>query len=249
MKQRTESKPIEEMLERIERGEVHMRPRIRFVVEMIAVGVGIVIAFAAAVFLFSLATYFLRATGAFLGPGSRIVIGTFPWGILLATVILFMLLVAFLRSMRFAYRRPLTYVLLAVVVVIGIFSTLIAWTSFHPAMHVRAGVNRLPVVGGLYRQHDLDTFPGMRVGHILSLSNTSLQLETPDGAMDVVIDAETRIAGGGPLQVGDAVFAICEERDGVFRAVGIRPFDGLQRPFFPNRCAGGRCERWSERRL
>jgi len=222
------SRGIARVLERIERGEVHMRSRFRFLVRTVLIGTLFVVVLLCAVFFASFALFILRMSGAIILPafgfrGFRLLVTLTPWLLVLVVVVFGVATVVLTRRMPAAYRRPAAYSVGIAIILISAFAITIARTPFHPFLRARS----LPFLAALYQHHGMDRLRGVHVGTISSMANASFVLHTDAGEITIHITNATRLPREHTIAVGDRVVVIGESTaDGLF-AYGVRFGDDL----------------------
>jgi len=111
---------IQEVMNKIERGEVKMKPRIRFVLGSIFLGAGVAGALTVAVFFFNLAFFRLRSAGPC---GLRLFLTTFPWAVAFVASIAVIVGIILLRRHEISYKKSFLGLVVGLV-------TLILTTAF-----------------------------------------------------------------------------------------------------------------------
>jgi hypothetical protein len=145
----------ERVLGKIQAGEVKMKPKMYFALQVILLGILAAATFAVSWLLVSYIFFTLRAGGYIylLGFGTRGVyhfIMVFPWIILLIDMILLLIFDSLLKSFKFAYHSPVIYLFLGSLLVITLLASMVNFNSFHEVLLRRAEQQRLPIMGSLY---------------------------------------------------------------------------------------------------
>jgi hypothetical protein len=231
----TQNNLKQQILEKIQKGELTMRPKAFFVAKIVVLSILIFITFILSVFLVSYTFFSLREGGhifllGFGGRGFFEFFLLFPWIILLVDVGLIILLDWLLKRFRFAYHNPMLYLFIGSLLVITVFGSIVDMTSFHKRILIMAEGQRFPVpgVGGFYsglRRSREDE--GLFRGEVTELSTSSFMMEnahfdpgedkfyhvfTPDG-----FDIVTFIHEGDQVFVAGDVLP-----NGEIRAYGVR---------------------------
>jgi len=227
-----------EVLERIRSGQLHMKPRLFFVLKTVAIISIAVLILVISVWLASFISFGLRLSGneSLLGFGTRgsfIFFALFPWGLVVLDLVLIALLAWLLRRFKFGYRRPLLYLLGALVVggaAVGLlfdretrfhddrFEEAEAGELFGPLESLYESAHpRAPEEYGVYRGFVLDTDEDSFV-----LTHDDHDNDEDDGTWTVRpprgFDVKT-------VHVGDRVYVVGEREDGEIEAYGIRILD------------------------
>ena len=171
------------MLNDIQQHKVPMRPKWHFVATTIAhILCGIMLALAMLV-LMSFIFFVLRHTGAWFAPslghqGWYIVLGALPWLLVLAFLVFVIILELLLRRFSFAYRKPLLYSGIGIVLLAMVGGTLVERTHVHRRMLMAAQKNRLPFAGKIYRNVGAQRLPMMHPGTVRELIPSGFLLDT-----------------------------------------------------------------------
>jgi len=205
-----------EVLEKIRRKEVSMRPKIYFIAKLAVVIFLSVLLFLGLIFTLSFVFFSIHESGEqfLLGFGSRGVITffeLFPWAIIAFCMVVFFLLEWTLRRFKFSYRLPLLRIFLYTIVAAVVLGILFTFTPAHTALLKKAEVGELPVVGGMYEAiHDSHQDKGIVRGDIVSLGTNSLVIthndndkDEDDGTWNVVLPLGFNTSD---LYVGEKVY-------------------------------------------
>lgn len=220
------------ILQKIQKGEVKMKPKYFFVLKVVVLFVILFVTVVTSVLLVSYTLFSLRAGGQvfLLGFGKRGLYEfflVFPWLLLGLNVALLIFLDYLLKRFKFAYHNPIIYVFLGSLVVITSFGSLVNFTSFHKSLMYRAEGIGLPVGGrfyqGLRKSHEEY---GIFRGEVLSLATSSFFVREDrisegqkEVVFTVVLPPQAKIS---EIRVGDRVFVAGDVFDHEIRAYGIR---------------------------
>jgi len=144
------------VLEKIRDNELTMRSNTYFAIKLAAFIVVVVALLTALTLLFSFILFSIRASGeaSLIGFGSHgfaLFIGLFPWKLLFLNIALILLCGLLLRSFRFGYKTPVSFLFLGIVLIAVFFGLGIdEGTSFHDRLLRRADNHRLPFFNDLY---------------------------------------------------------------------------------------------------
>ena len=229
MNSEEKKKSIQEtILKKIERGETTMKSKSYFVIRAILLLAGVVIVALALFFFMSFILFTLRQTGLLLVPifgfqGIRIVMASFPWIFLLLILISIILLELLIKKYTFAYRRPLVYSLVAIMLFTSIGGFVVAQTSFHDEFYKRAQNNHLPFMGPLYHSFGLERLDDVHRGIITVITENGFQMENLHGEiLTIIIFDETRFPLGTNFKEGDSILVLGRQDNGTIQAFGIR---------------------------
>lgn len=215
----------ERIMQAIRSGEVRMRPRWYFVLRAILLAAAAGTLFLLLLYVVSFIIFALHEDGAWFAPafgasGWPLFAAGLPWGLLVLSFALLILLAVLLTRYSFVYHRPLFHFFFAFILVVIIGGFLIAATSLQPGVF-RFAAAHVPFLGGLYRYET--AYPaGIHRGTVVSLDagSGSFVIVDDDGATTTVAPA----TGVSFFQVapGDIVLVFGPKgNDGVIRAFGL----------------------------
>ena len=214
------------VLEAIRSGKTAMRPKWHFVLTGVLFAIGVLIVFCVTLYLASFAVFSMRETGAWTAPlyGTR---GLMPFlrAIPVALAALSLLFIAILETLvrrySFAYRAPLLYSLIAVLVMTITASVFVA--PFHRAPFRAARRGGLRVGGQLYRRFNVGRARNVRHGTIDSLVEGGFVLRNIEDATSLVLVApETHLPAGMTFKIGDTITVFGIEEKESIKARGVR---------------------------
>ncbi len=223
----------ERIMEKIQDQELTMHSRIFFVVRIVAIILLALIVLIISIFLVSLLFFTLRVNGhePLLELGSRgvwLFIRLFPWWLLLIDIVLIAVLERVVRTFKFGYRSPVLYLFVALIVLAcGIGIALDRGTRVNDMLLHRADQGYLPQpLNSLYQgARRMPPHDGAYRGTVLRLLERSFALSDPDRSEDELLVLLPDTHSTPPLSVGEAVFVIGDEKDGVIRAIDVHPID------------------------
>lgn len=224
-----------EVLERIRSGQLQMKPRLFFVLKTVLVISIAALILLISVWLTSFISFGLRLSGneSLLGFGSRgtlIFLNVFPWGLATLNLVLLALLAWLLRRFKFGYRKPLLYLLIALViggVAVGLLFD--RETRFHDDRFEEAEAGELfgPLESFYEMAHSrAPEEHGVYRGFVLEVREESFVLthddhdnDEDDGTWTVSPPMNYDIK---TLKVGDRVYVAGEREGGEIEAYGVR---------------------------
>jgi len=225
-------KSIQEIiLKKIEKGETTMKPRSYFIIRTILLLASVVVVAFVLFFFMSFILFTLRQTGLLLVPifgfqGIRILMASFPWILLLLILISIVFLELLIKKYTFAYRRPLLYSIIAIMLFTSIGGFIVAQTPFHDEFYKRAQSNRLPFAGPLYHSFGLERLDDIHRGTITAIIENGFQMENLHGEIvTIIISDETRFPLSTNFKEGDSILVLGNQDNGVIQAFGIRKID------------------------
>ncbi|PIR96006.1 MAG: hypothetical protein COT92_03350 [Candidatus Doudnabacteria bacterium CG10_big_fil_rev_8_21_14_0_10_42_18] len=207
------SDDLKNIIDKIKEGEVKMRPKSYFAAKTILMVVGLVLAILVALFLSSYVFFHLKASGAFglagFGlDGTKDLLLSLPWLILFVVLVFVALLLWFAEHYPIAYRNPLLYSVLGILLIVLVGGYAVANTPLHPyffkvfAPPQKAGLmhmfyarpKRVPPRNGL-------------VGHLKEIGQGYYLIINPNGAQfKIVINNDTNfVPEEVDFEIGDVV--------------------------------------------
>lgn len=245
------NKIAEKILNKLKNGQVKMRPKIYFVLKAGLIILGTLIVALFTLFLISFISFTLRANGILVLPifgfrGFGAFFSSLPWLLIVAAALLIIILEILFKHFAFAYRRPILYSVLGILIIVVIGTFVIDKTPFHSGLFDRAREGRLPVFGPVYRG-----FGGMQrpnnaqFGIVTEINNEGFIIKTRDEQiLNVIIGENTRLPFGRDIKKDDAIMVLGEKNDSTIRAEGVikieidenlKPFpQGIPRPMRPD---------------
>ncbi len=233
MEEQINHKSIKEQIaEAIKAGRVKMRPRWYFVLRgTLAVLGGVLIALLL-LFLVSMIIFMLRQTGTGFAPafGARgwfIFFRSLPWLLIVFSLIFIGLLELLTRQYSFAYRRPLLYSAVGIIVLVVGGGFLVAGTPLHRQVSRYVLVHHLPIGEGIYRGIRQRQFDNVYPGVIVATTTEGMQLFSRRGDLfTIIVTPETRIADEGGFMPDQSVVVFGERvASDTIRAFGVRLID------------------------
>jgi hypothetical protein len=219
-----------------EKGDIKMRPKWYFALRAALTVTGVAIFSLFLVYLASFIFFMLRRTGIWFAPsfgfkGLFVFLISLPWFLILLAAIFAVILEILVRRYSFAYRWPLLYSAVGIVLIVMAGGYAVAKTPFHGRL-IEYERNRGPFCcGGIYRDMDRDHFNNIHVGQVYEIMPQGFRLQNRDEEILVVLVApETKMPFGRNFSVGDAVAVIGKRIGAVINAWGIRRIDEKMDP-------------------
>lgn len=133
-----------------------MKPKVYFILRASLIILAAAVVGLFVLFLISFVTFALRANGILVLPifgfrGFGAFLSSIPWLLIALAVVLIFILEVLFRHFSFAYRRPILYSVLGIIILVLLGSFIVDRTPFHPNLFDRAQNGKLPVFGQVYR--------------------------------------------------------------------------------------------------
>jgi len=216
------------VLTAIKNGQVKMRPKWHFILKAILMAVGGIILILCILYLASFIFFVLRQTGVIFVPifgfrGWYAFLVSIPWLLVLLLLIFIILLEILARHYSFAYRQPLLYFAIAVLLFAIIGGYIVATTHFHDRMFRYSQRHKLPFAGQMYRGYGEQRFKNIHRGIITEITRDGFIMENRRGeTLTIIITRLTRLPLGADFSKGDMVVVFGDRENKTVRAIGIR---------------------------
>ena len=224
--------PRERILEAIKSGRVRMQPRWHFILRAILAAVGGVMILLALLYVASFVLFYLRETGIWFVPvfgshGWFEFFASLPWLLILLALVFIVILEILVRRYAFAYRQPLLYSAIAIMLIVVLGGIILERTSFHEQLFRFAEENRLPFAGAFYRNFGNGEPRRVHVGAVVSTTSDGFIIQgRHHETTRVIVAPETNFPPGTQLFTGDTVVVFGDRDDGLIYARGIRKVSG-----------------------
>lgn len=222
----------------VKSGELKMHPKWHFVLRAALWSAGIAIAVLAALYFASLFLFINRETGIWMAPifgwrGIFVFLTSAPWMIILLVLIFVLTLEILVRRYGFAYRLPLLYSALAMLLAVFAGAMLVAQTPLHENLSRCPRGDRLldpvhfipegpPCGTGIYSDLGPRRFHDFYYGTVKNFAGENLIIITRQREdLTVRIDSKTRLPFGAQFEIGDELAIVGDRRGGQIDAFGI----------------------------
>lgn len=222
----------EKVLSAIAEGKIKMQPRWRFVLRAALLLLGLVLATSVLLYLASFLVFILRRSGAWFAPvfglrGLVVLLLSLPWVLVAVSIIFVILLELLVRRYAFAYRRPLLFTVLGIVMLAVIGGVVVESSHFHEGLEFFARQHRVPLADSLYRQYGQTRPSNIAAGVITEKTAEGFRIKNRrEEIINVVISPQTRFPLGTDFTEGDTVVVLGERGEGGIQASGIRKIEG-----------------------
>ena len=212
------------VIKAIQSDKTKMRSRWFFAVRTALFTLVVLILFAALLYLTSFIVFILRQSGVLLAPGFGLngwllFLGGLPWGLLLLSLVLIVVLAALLNHYEFVYRHPLFYALFSFVLIVVFASFWIAATSFHRWMFAYSTEN-FPLMGQFYQFETEEPSSIHRGEIVVMLPQVGFVIAAASGITSTVV-ASRGVVFSDEFHAGENVVIFGErEPDGTIEAFG-----------------------------
>lgn len=208
---------------------VDVKPRRFFVMRTALLAIGTALVGLVLLYVASFAVFSLRASGAWFAPaagwrGVGALLHSLPWLVLLLAVAFVALLEAMVRRYAVAYRMPLLYSALGLVVLVAVGSLALSRSPLHTAPFRWAAEGRLPIAGEVYRQAGAPRLRDVHRGVVGEVTPAGFVLVTRRG--DRLSVATDTAAHGVIFELGDEVLVLGSRDGAAVAAWDVRTIPG-----------------------
>lgn len=178
-----------QILEKIKKGGVKMKPRFYFILKGIFFFgfFALILGFS---FLFcSFIHFHLVSSGIWYLPrfgvlGFLVFLKSLPWILIALAIFLILILEILSRKFSFSFKRPILFSLLAIIFIIFLGSFLIVKTEIHPKLFLKANEkNFLPPISPIYLKYGIPKYKEFHRGVIEKVSTSSIFLKKLNGEL------------------------------------------------------------------
>jgi hypothetical protein len=215
------------ILERIKKGKVKMKPKSYFVFRTVLYVLGIIFAFLFAIFLISFIVFSLRVSGvgyfpAFGFRGLGLFLVSLPWLLVIFAIIFIVILEIFAKRFSLIYRKPLLYSILGVLVIVLLISIVVVQTPMHKGLFIGAQEGKLPVMGAIYKGRFVEPSRNACIGEVVEVADDGFQVETVKGeSVGVIISPETYLPSDEKIEEGELIMIMGKKKKSTIKAFKI----------------------------
>jgi hypothetical protein len=231
MDQKDEKLIQNKVLATIKSGDVTMRPKWQFFLRTGLEIAGVIILLLVLIYLASFIIFILQRTGLEFVPsfgwhGLVVFLMSAPWILFILCIVFIIILETLVHQYSFAYKRPIIYSVLGIVLATVFAGFIVSRTSMHRQLLQSANSHQLPVAGPLYRGFGEMRPKDVHKGIIIRQEASGFDMQTMrHEVVFVMVTPRTRIFRDGSLIQGDYVVVLGMLQDGTIQAVGIRKIE------------------------
>jgi hypothetical protein len=225
----------QEILSKIKGGKVDMHSRAYLNFRSVLWILAISILALAGIFIASFIVFALQASGVWDLPrfgahGLQEFLIYFPWLFVPAAILFIWLLERVILKHSPAYRVPVLYSSLGLIIFIVLASFAVSLSPLHYDLYESARNESLPIAGEIYRFFG-DSHPDdFYVGDVESVTGASYNILTREGyPATIVVGSHTVFSGDSNIKAGDCIEVVGEENGNIVEAYNIKkiPPDSL----------------------
>lgn len=217
----------EKVINRVEKEQVKMKSKTYFVLKTILFSLITLFTALFALFFISFIIFSLRTSGVWFLPGfgfraTGIFLVSLPWFLILIAIILIIVLELLVKKFSFAYRRPILYSVLTIIILTILGSFMITRTQMHSDFFWKAQEGKLPMAGRFYRELGSSKLSQVHNGIVSDVLENNFYLETVNGEiLTVIIDSNTKFPLNKDISKNDRVVVLGKRNNGTIKAFGV----------------------------
>lgn len=217
----------DKILEAAKNGQIKMRPRWHFALKAALAVTGSIILLVTLLYLVSLISFMMHHTGTWFVPifgfkGFYALFLSLPWFLIILSIIFAAILETLVQRYSFAYRRPLFYSLLGILLIAVVGGFIVSRTPLHPNLFRYSQAHDFPVAGGFYRGIEQRRPPNIHKGNITDFVQSGFVIKNFRGdSLIIIITPRTRLPYGADFNIGDSVVVFGERAGMAVQAFGV----------------------------
>lgn len=226
------------ILEKIEDGSITSHSRSYFYTKKIILVIGLILSGSISIFFGSFIIFSLRQNGgwfvpSFGWPGIGPFLYSIPWFFVGTMIIFLVLLNLLLRSYRFAYRRPLLYIITAVGLSFISITAIVAKIHLHEYLLTQAAESPLPLMRPMYITHQgSPRSEAITLGLIIEKIDDGFIILSPENEeFNIRLSERVHLPPNQELSAGKIVVILGKRRGQFIIADGIRILDNENQIF------------------
>ena len=235
----------ESVLSKIESGQIKMKPKWQFILKALFVIFGITLSALTIIFLGSFIFFVLRQNGLLFVPafglrGWGAFIFSLPWALILVSLIFLFILEILVRRYSFAYRKPILYSLVGIIVLVLLVSFVMSRVGLHQRALIFSRTGNLPIAGPLYRNYEENKPENVYFGEITSLNSEGFNMTGRNNEeFQVIFTPDTFFPTGKDFHQSDRVVVLGDRNGSLVTALGVREVSGVDDIFGRSRMMMG----------
>jgi len=214
----------ENILSKIDSGDIRMKPKIYFTVKTILVLLAITITVSVLYFLVSFMVFSIRASGKLLllgfgNAGIWTFFITFPWILLIIEIVLLIGVDILLKYFKFAYKTPFIYLILGTTALVVSISFLIPAIPVHETIYQEVTEQNIPFLNIIYENAKrLPEENGVFRGIVISIDDDSLTIfnksydTNEEDKRKTISISKNQLKYKNAVSIGDSVVVACTQR-------------------------------------
>jgi hypothetical protein len=215
------------VLEKIKKGDIKFLPKSFFILKSFLFILAIIIVFSFLLLVTSFIFFALQESELWYLPmfglrGVELLLGNFPWLLILLVLFFIGILEVLVDHYSFVYRKPLLYSALAVILIVVVMGFFVRQTSLHEKIYGEIKKGGMPPVKSLYDKYTKPNSEDFHPGTVARVKNSGFVLELRDKTtIDVMISKNTQIRPNFEIYEGGRLLIIGKIKNGVIEAEAI----------------------------
>jgi hypothetical protein len=227
------------ILEKIQNGEIKMRPRYYFILRFILLISAVCLSFILVIFFTSFIRFVLSITGAsflpsFGWPGAIALFAAFPWPILLVVIIFLFISAILFKQFAPIYHRPAIFGITGILLIFFIGSLVLHRIRLHEQIFELASGNKIFFINPMYNSYrQMPPSSHSVIGEVASTTETGFLIKNEDDQIfHIFITPRTFFPSGRDIKENDTLLILGDERDNAINAKGIKRIKPDEDVFF-----------------
>jgi hypothetical protein len=228
MNNNSETKSLKDtIISKIKHGDIKKLPKVFFNFKNTLFLFAMIIVFGFLLFLISFIFFALQMSELWYLPmfgfrGVEILLGNFPWLLILLVIVFIILLEYFVSRFRFAYRQPLLYSSLIIIIIITTLSIVVRQTTLHQMIYDKTERGGFQVLKTLYNEYTKPNPTDYHPGSVVNLNKEGFTLELQNkSVIQVRVSTSTIIRRDFKLYPGGRLLIIGKIKNGVLEAENV----------------------------
>ena len=214
------------ILDKINKGDIKMKPKIYFTFKTVLVWAVIVATVVVMSFFVSFVIFGIKESSklfllGFGSAGIRTFFVAFPWLLLVLEIALLFAVDVLLKRFKFAYRTPFIYLILSTVILVMFTSIFISSTPLHETLYQEVVEQKIPVLEAMYLNvkrppSEKGVFRGIITNiddDMFTIYNDDKDKDEDDGYRTIFIPKDQSKYTSSVIKVGDFVLAACSQEE------------------------------------
>jgi len=224
--QKNQKSISEEVLLKIEEGNIKMKPKIRFIIKLSLLVFGAVAVIFFALFVSSFIFFTLRMSGILFLPefgfmGFKILFFSLPWILIFGLVALIATSELFIKHFSFVYKKPILYSVLIIVLLVFLGGFILDNTGFHTNLFKMARSGKLPMAEPFYKEYGIPKFNEMHYGIVFQIEGINFKIKNPREEELLILTSPKTKMPGSEIKKEDALIILGKRNGNTIKADAV----------------------------
>ncbi len=236
-----ESSIANKIIHQIKDDKIKMRPKIYFILKSAAIAFGIFFISLFILYLISFIIFALRASGVWYLPyfglrGIGTLFMSLPWLLISISVILIIILEILVKHFAFAYRKPVFYSILFIIIFVLLGSFAVDRIGLQSKLFKKTEQGDLAVAGKFYRDLGKTENKNVRRGIVTEITDNGFFIKMRNNkTLEIIVSSNTNFPFNAKIKVNDGIIVFGKQDNGLVQALGVRKIDDNFKPLYNNR--------------